>query len=169
MVAAHDVAVVRSLQSEPLAWDWGPNLYAYAGGNPISNADPTGEDPWAGLNGGVTPMQAFGLSAQQLFWQLWNGNLWGGFHEQDGICTLPGCIGAAANANPGVLACCQTHDACYTTNQCNASSWVGNAVGMSHSCQQCNSQVMQCIGPAVAPKLPFFLQQTTPSPGGPAF
>jgi YD repeat-containing protein len=103
-------------------------------------------------------------------WAAWNGNLWGTFHEQDGVCTLPGCIGTAANANPAVLACCQAHDACYTTNQCNASSWLGNAAGLAQSCNQCNSQVMQCIGPALAPKLPFFLQQPPPaSMAGPTF
>jgi hypothetical protein len=132
--------------------------YAYVGDNPISRRDPMGL-----LDNPAEITQYFPPPVIN-----WNGNLWPGFTEQDGVCTLPGCIGSAANANPPILACCQTHDACYTQNRCNASSWLLQNTGISQSCQQCNAAAMSCITTAVLPRpfpwlahpeaIPFMLQ-----------
>jgi RHS repeat-associated protein len=45
-------------------------------------------------------------------WPL-NGNLWPGYTKQDGVCTT-GPLADPMNSNPGIKACCATHDACYT-------------------------------------------------------
>jgi len=115
--------------------------YTYVGDGPISRRDPMGM-----LDVPAEIVQYFPPPVIN-----WNGNLWPGFTEQDGVCTLPGCIGRTANANPPVLACCQTHDACYTQNRCNASSWILQGT-FSQSCQQCNAAAMSCITNAVIPR-----------------
>jgi RHS repeat-associated protein len=63
----YDPATPRYLQPDPIGLAGGINPYAYADGNPLSNTDPTGESPWDGLNGGVNPTEAQGLSIVQAF------------------------------------------------------------------------------------------------------
>jgi len=132
--------------------------YTYVGDSPISRRDPMGMlDVPAEIVPYFPPLPP------------WNGNIWPGFTEQDGVCTLPGCIGRAANANPPILACCQTHDACYSQNRCNASSWLLQAT-FSQSCQQCNAAVMSCIVPNLVPHQVFpwaAYPQSTPLPLSP--
>jgi RHS repeat-associated protein len=79
-----------------------------------------------------------------------NGNYRPGFSEQDAICTLPGIIGQAANANSCVLDCCKAHDDCYARNRCNASSWRGNFLGENMACQQCNAEARRCVASAIS-------------------
>jgi hypothetical protein len=47
-------------------------MYDYINGDPIAKTDPTGKSPWDGLNGGVGPAEAQGLSAVQAFKNWWN-------------------------------------------------------------------------------------------------
>ncbi|WP_175361142.1 RHS repeat-associated core domain-containing protein [Bradyrhizobium sp. STM 3843] len=42
----YDASIGRYTQADPLGLAAGPSLYLYAGGNPVSYTDPTGEFPW---------------------------------------------------------------------------------------------------------------------------
>jgi hypothetical protein len=118
------------------------NLYAYVQNDPVNNTDPLGLSP-PGF--GIFETYYFGgkpyvpvarppspgdiISNQ-------NGNLWEGFTEQDGRCSLIfpfGTIGDKCFLNK-----CQTHDECYDENECNWSSWGSSVLGGSKSCNQCN-------------------------------
>src|ERR1700691_5203977 len=77
-----------------------------------------------------------------------NGDLLGGFTKQDGVCTVQNLLcGKALNNKACTLACCQTHDNCYTQNQCNYSPWLTEfGCGyLSDSCHACNAAVVNCI------------------------
>ena len=39
----------------------------YAGGNPLTNTDPTGEAPWGNINQGISPTEAQALSVVRAF------------------------------------------------------------------------------------------------------
>ena len=66
-----------------------------------------------------------------------NGNMWGVFRPQDGVCALGPILGDIGDA------CfperCKKHDECYTENGCNFSSWASNILGGTKSCNRCNS------------------------------
>ena len=62
------------------------SVYAYARGNPLSFRDPLGLSPWDGLNGDVTPAEAFWLSAQAAIPSFWDLLKWG---APDGPCPTP--------------------------------------------------------------------------------
>jgi RHS repeat-associated protein len=66
-----------------------------------------------------------------------NGNLWDGFNRQDWKCSVPG-VGCLMDKNTELLDRCINHDQCYKDNECNASSWIGNALGSDKSCNECN-------------------------------
>jgi RHS repeat-associated protein len=61
-------AVGRYVESDPIGLAGGSYAtYAYADGNPISESDPLGLDPWGGLGGGVSATEAQALSVVQAF------------------------------------------------------------------------------------------------------
>src|SRR5262249_44383718 len=82
------------------------NSYTYARNNPERWTDPRGTWP-------IVPMPI--LIPQP------NGNLWGTFMEQDGVCSLGGHF---SNDRRCVKNCCVGHDKCYTDHQCNDTSWL---------------------------------------------
>jgi hypothetical protein len=67
---------------------------------------------------------------------------------QDGVCTT-GPLANSMNSNPLILSCCKAHDACYTQNKCNASSFL--PVGPPGACSICNAKVAACIVNALPP------------------
>ena len=101
------------------------NLYIYAESNTINYTDP------------------FGLTS-------WNGNFWGIFVRQDGVCSPPA---EKLNSNECAKKCCKEHDNCYTKYGCNQSSWIGNLLEIipvapilnSSQCQLCNLKAVECI------------------------
>jgi len=78
-----------------------------------------------------------------------NGNVGGTFDHRDQVCSLPGHLGASANANPCIVACCQVHDDYYTKYNCNWTSWIGNVYAFPFPCRKCNSDVVDCITDAL--------------------
>jgi len=129
----YDPTIGRYVQSDPIGLDGGINTYVYAL-NPLAQIDPMGLMGRAPGKGGSTD----------------SGNVSPGFTRQDEVCTLPGVLGKTANSNACVGRCCAAHDACYTRNRCNMSSWIGNAFGASLACQRCNSEAAACIAKAVS-------------------
>jgi hypothetical protein len=96
--------------------------------------DPTGEDP---LTIGLVlwGIAYYNEAGDQISDP--NGNVWGEFRKQDGMCTLGPGLGAIGDKC--FLEQCQKHDSCYATSKCNASSWASTALGGTKSCNQCNS------------------------------
>lgn len=70
-----------------------------------------------------------------------NGNLWGGFQKQEGVCSVPGSLGKKMNGIPCTRDCCKTHDNCYTKCKCNESS-LFSPFG---PCNTCNENVIGCV------------------------
>jgi RHS repeat-associated protein len=137
----YDPSIGRYVESDPIGLDGGSNTYAYAQSKPMTATDQTGLStygyPWAPQPNWPTLPPP-------------NGNQRAGYIPQDGICTLPGVLGRAANSNRCTLACCQAHDACYVKYRCNASSWRGNIAAYLGSlswgtCQQCNLEAWNCF------------------------
>jgi RHS repeat-associated protein len=115
---AYDSSSARWTSEDPLGTVDGPNLFAYVANNPVSWRDPTGLVRMVAPKGILPP----------------NGNLWGGFDPQDGVCTWPAVFG---NVSLCTFKCCESHDRCYFESRCNFSSWARSLYGSS-PCAQCN-------------------------------
>jgi len=117
----YDQTVGRFISEDPVRFKAGTNFYRYVENNPARFTDPTGNNPFQ-------------------HWPL-NGNLWPGFKPQDEVCTT-GPFGNTMNSRPCIKKCCKEHDDCYTTYNCNYSSFLG---GLPGPCTLCNIQVELCI------------------------
>ncbi len=110
------------------------NPYVYVANNPLRWVDRTGRflDDWE---------PSSSITYDPIRWGLpdgtWNGNLIPGFTRQDNVCTL-GPLSSSSNRSPCVRQCCVMHDACYTANQCNASSWFLTGPLPLTRCGTCN-------------------------------
>jgi RHS repeat-associated protein len=119
----YDPLIGRYVQSDIVGLASGLNPYVYANADPIAYFDREG-----------------------LYPQRDNGNRKPGHTQQDMVCTLPGPLGKAANANRCIKKCCIAHDNCYTQYKCNESSWRGK---FWTQCMQCNFEAVLCIANAL--------------------
>ncbi len=72
----------------------------------------------------------------------WNGNLAPGTYRNDQICSPP--MPNWTNSVPYMLSCCQAHDNCYESHNCNATSW--KPWGFPGVCKLwCNVKVTMCF------------------------
>jgi RHS repeat-associated protein len=117
-IRVYNPALGRYDEADPIGILRGKNhLYVYVDDQPLSRTDPTG--------------------------LAWSGNFWPGFTPQDGVCSSPA---GGLNSNPCYAQCCAAHDRCYTANQCNATSWIGNMLPfVNQACQRCNEAAAECI------------------------
>ena len=117
----YDPMTGRFLSEDPIRFAGGINFYAYVLDNPVNKNDPMGENPFN-------------------YWPL-NGNLKPGYTQQDEKCTT-GPFADNMNSRPCVKKCCREHDDCYTSHNCNWTSFVSMFVGMPLAfggpCQVCN-------------------------------
>ena len=120
----YDPKLGRYISSDPIGLTGGLNTYTYVGNNPLRWTDPRGLD---NISGGT-----------------WNGNVLPNFNPQDEVCTL-GPLSSAANSNPCIRQCCVLHDACYTANGCNASSWLLTGPFTATRCATCNWIGAMCV------------------------
>jgi RHS repeat-associated protein len=122
-----------------------------------NEADPIGLTP-RGAQGGLNPLFVYVYNNPNKYYDptgLWpSGNLISRpTQTQDNRCTLDAfgpTVNNAANNNRCVKKCCQDHDNCYTSFNCNQTSWIVNAtVGLLGPCNVCNANAVVCIAGAV--------------------
>jgi RHS repeat-associated protein len=149
MARYYDPRIGRYISSDPIGLAGGLNPYLYARANPLRYIDPSGLIGWGGDpfmdDYSTSDLQQMNVPYLWLFAPGGNGNVWNsGFTQQDNVCSS---IAAPLNSNKCTQQCCVEHDACYTHNLCNASSWIGNAPGVNvnFACQQCNAAAAQCV------------------------
>ena len=132
----YDPDAARWLSEDPLGLRAGPNLYAYVRNNPLKWYDPAGTMA-------IYP----------------NGNWKPGFDKQDDKCSG---VFSPLNSVPCLKKCCQDHDDCYASFQCNQSSWLSSITDInglpSGPCDLCNMVAGLCVvtggprGPCAEPK-----------------
>lgn len=132
----YDAAIGRYIQSDPIGLKGGVNTYGYVYDSPLNFSDRLGLLGRGGIGGARGGYWGKGGPSPPTP----GGNAWGGFTPQDMICSKP-----MVNANPCVTECCVVHDNCFEMYGCNASSWIGTAMGHNFGCQQCNREAVRCI------------------------
>lgn len=148
----YNPTIERFISEDPARLRGGIDFYEYVEDNPLSWVDPSGLSLQS--TEGYQPSSPGG-SGPPLFLYP-NGNSWpsSAYYPQDQKCSAPGKLGPMMDSKPCMLSCCQAHDGCYASNLCNASSWGGNLRGYNRPCQQCNSQLIDCLSQAMKSKCP---------------
>lgn len=138
----YDSETGRWTAEDPIGFAGGQmNLYEYIGNNPMNRIDPSGTEAVTVVTVGT----ATWIFCKIVHCGDWisedNGNVWDGYEDQDGICTLPWPVGPIADQC--IIDQCIIHDTCYEENSCNWSSWVSSAIGGTKPCNQCNSNFFE--------------------------
>ncbi len=131
--------------------DGGPDAYFGSGdyadmvaaGESSSTLNMTLSSMQAALSGSTLDSVVAAMTNSAADQWPFNGNLWPAAPQsQDGVCSTGPLLGPLMNSNLDIKACCAAHDACYSANNCRATSWLPILPG---ACTTCNAVVAMCI------------------------